>query len=331
MRRREFIALIGSAIPSVWRPIAYAQPLPDKKVARLGILSTGPVAARQQAFNAFKDRLRDLGWIEGRNLVIELRWAEGHADHFRELAAELNRLNLDVVVVFGGPAALAAKQSISSTVPIVVITADVVGLGLVAGLARPGANITGVTDLHTELSGKRLELLKEVLPGLTKVSVLWNDSNPGAKRTWAQTEAEGQKLGLRIRSLPVHAPSDLGAAFAALSADHETAALLVVHDPFTLAHRHRIAELAANRQVPAIYGFREFVDAGGLMSYGTNLSEAYRQLATKADKILKGARPDELPVEQPTRFELVISLKAAATLALTIPPAVLARADEVIE
>jgi putative ABC transport system substrate-binding protein len=330
MRRRKFIA--GMAAAALFgQQIVHAQPLADPKVARLGVLSTGPVAARQWAFDAFVDRLRELGWIESRNLSIELRWAEGQPDHLREVAAELNRLNLDVIVAFGGPAALAAKQSISSAVPIVVITADVVGLGLVAGLARPGANITGVTDLHTELSGKRLELLKEVLPDVAEVWVLWNESNPGAARTWAQTEAEGQRLGLRIRSLPVRAPGDLSTAFQALSREPATAALLVVQDPFTLAHRRHIAEMAAHRRVPAIYGFREFAEAGGLMSYGTDLAAQYRQLATMADKILKGARPADLPVEQPTKFELVINLKTARALGLTVPLTIQAQADEVIE
>jgi ABC-type uncharacterized transport system substrate-binding protein len=329
MRRREFIAGIG-VTALLRQQVVHAQSL-EQKVVRLGVLSTGPVAARQRSFDAFKDRLRELGWIEGRNLQVELRWAEGQADHFREVAAELNRLNLDVVVAFGGPAALAAKQSISSATPVVVIAADLVGLGLVAGLARPGANITGVTDLTTELSGKRLELLREVVPDLSEVSVLWNESNPGAARTWAQTEMEAQRLGLRIRSLPVRVRSDLSTAFQTLSGGPAAAALLVVHDPFALAHRHHIAELAANRRVPAIYGFREFAEAGGLMSYGTNLAAQYRQLATMADKILKGVKPADLPVEQPTTFDLVINLGAARVLGIKIPPTLLARADEVIE
>src|SRR5947207_1859692 len=199
MRRREFIATLGVAALLVPRPAVNAQQLADKKVARLGVLSTGPVAARQRAVDAFKERLRDLGWIEGRNVIIELRWAEGPADRFRQLAAELDGLNPDLVVAFGGPAALAAKEILSSAVPIVIIAADAVGLGLVASLARPEGNITGVTDLTTELSAKRLEILQEVLPGLSDVAVLWNEANPGAARTRAETEAAGQKLGWRIR------------------------------------------------------------------------------------------------------------------------------------
>jgi putative ABC transport system substrate-binding protein len=330
MQRRAFITLLGAA--TTWPLLgARAQTLADKKVARVGILSTGPITARQRAFDAFKGRLRDLGWTEGRNLIVEVRWTEGQANLFRELAIELDGLNLDLIVAFGGPAVLAAKEILSSAVPIVMIAADPVGLGLVASLARPGSNITGVADLTTELSAKRLEILREAAPAMSEVAVLWNELNPGAARTGAEAEAAGHKLGLRIRRLPVRTIHDLDFMIEAILAGGRSVGLLVVHDPFTLTYRNRIAELAAKSGVPAIYGFREFVDAGGLMSYGTDFADAYRKLAATADKILRGAYPGDLPVEQPTKFELVINLKAAKALGLTIPPSLLARADEVIE
>jgi putative ABC transport system substrate-binding protein len=329
MRRREFIAGLAGAAPC--RAIVHAQSTTVGKGMHIAILSTGAVSARRQAFDAFKERLRDLGWIEDRNLVIHVRWADGPSHRFHELAAEVNNLSPDVVVAFGGPAALAAKESISPAIPIVIIAADAVGLGLVSSLARPGGNITGLTDLTTELSAKRLEILKETLPRLAEVLVLWNADNPGAARTSAETEAAGNKMDLHIRALPVRVPQDLDAALETCVADQRISALLVVHDPFTLTHRSRIAELAAKCRLPAIYGFREFVEAGGLMSYGTNFAEAYRRLASATDKILRGAHPGDLPVEQPTKFELVTNLKAARALGLTIPPTLLARADEVIE
>jgi putative tryptophan/tyrosine transport system substrate-binding protein len=329
MRRREFMRLVAGV--AAWPLNVSAQALTDRKVARVGILSTGPITARQRAFDAFKGRLREVGWTEGRNLIVEVRSTEGQANLFRELATELDRLNLDVIVAFGGPAALAAKEILSSAIPIVMIAADPVGLGLVAGLARPGGNITGVADLTTELSAKRLEILREAAPTLSKVGVLWNELNPGAARTAAETEAAGRKLGLRIRPLPVRTPHGLDFAFETISADEGAVGVLIVHDPFMLTYRNRIAELTAKHRVPAIYGFREFVDAGGLMSYGTDFADAYRKLATAVDKILGGAHPGDMPVEQPTKFELVINLKAAKALGLTMPPPLLVRADEVIE
>ena len=264
-------------------------------MARVGILSTGPITARQRAFDAFKGRLRELGWTEGRNLIVEVRSTEGQADLFRELATELTRLKLDLIVAFGAPAALAAREILPSAVPIVMIAADPVGLRLVASLARPGGNITGVADMTTELSGKRLEILREAAPAVSKVAVLWNELNPGAARTAAETEAAGRKLGLRIRPLPVRTPHGLDFAFETISADAGVAGVLIVHDPFMLTYRDRLAELTAKHRVPAIYGFREFVDAGGLMSYGTDFADAYRKLATTADKTLRGAHPGDDP------------------------------------
>ncbi len=330
--RREFIALLGGM--SVLWPLAARAQQPTTRVHRIGILAAGSMASRQRPFEAFAERLRDLGWVDGRNLGIEYRSAEGCGDCFPELAAELVRLKVDVIVALGTPAALAAKQAAAGVIPIVASVGDAVGSGLVASLARPTSNITGVSDLTAELSGKRLEMLKEAVLGLARVAVLWNATNPGAARTWQETEAAANTLGLEVYSAAVRNPEEFDQAIAGAAMvlrPPVPSALLIAQDPLTLTYRDRIVGLVAKTGLPAMYGFREFVEAGGLMSYAADLTDNYRTLATFVDKVLRRVPPADLPVQQPIKFELIINLKTARAIGLTVPPTLLARADEVIE
>jgi putative tryptophan/tyrosine transport system substrate-binding protein len=329
VKRRAFIVLLGGA--AAWPLRLSAQRA--ERLHRVGILAAGPPASRERLLNVFKRRLADLGWQDGRNLTIEYRSADGHGAHFAELATELSRLNVDVIVALGTPAALAAKEAARGTIPIVVSVGDVVGSGLVSNLARPGGNITGVSDLTAELSAKRLEILKATVSGLSQVVVLWNATNPGATLTWKQTETAGKALGLQIHSVSIRSPEELEQAItnAAASTIRPGGALLIVQDPLTLTYRDRIVQSVARIGLPAIYGFREFVEAGGLMSYAAQLPNVYRTLAESVDKILRGTAAADMPVQQPTKFELVINLKTAKALSLEIPPTLLGEADEVIE
>ena len=281
-------------------------------------------------YGAFRQRLRELGYVDGQNIAFEVRSAEGRAERLPDLAADLVRLKVDVIVAGGTPAPLAAKRA-TTAIPIVMASAgDPVGSGLVASLARPGGNVTGLSLLVPELGGKRLQLLKEVVPGVSRVAVLWNAANPYPVLVWRQTEAAARALGVHLQSLDVRGPDDLEGAFAAATRGR-AGALITVEDPLTFGQRKRIVDFAARARLPAMYGFREFVDAGGLMSYAASLADLSRRAATYVDKILKGAKPADLPVEQPTKFELVINLKTAKALGLTIPPSVLIRADQVIQ
>jgi putative ABC transport system substrate-binding protein len=304
-----------------------AQTVP--KIARVGLLRGEVSLERQSPFDQiFRQGLLDLGYIEGQNLVIEVRYAS--RERLAEVVAELARLKVDVIVAAGTPAALAAKAA-TTTIPIVVApAADLVGSGLVASLARPGGNVTGITSLTTELSGKRLELLKEMLPGISRVGVLWNSANPGAVRSWHETQAAAKKIGLQLTSLEVTRPDEIRRAFE-IARGAKLPAMLVVQDTFTLAHPKTIVQLAATHRMPSMYGSGGFVEAGGLISYGANRKEIFRRAAIFVDKILKGGRPGDLPVEQPTQFELNISLRTAKTLGLAIPPSLLQRADQVIQ
>ena len=277
--------------------------------------------------------LRDLGWIEGQNLVVEYRWAANREDRLPALAAELVRLKVDVIVTASTPAALAAKRA-TTTIPIVLtFVADPEGSGLVASLARPGGNITGLTTLARGLVAKRLELLKAVVPGVSRMAVLWQ---PGALGERAmgdmveETQAASRALGLQLRFVEAKRPDDVEQAFSAMREAH-VGGLLVFPNPMLFEARGSIVAHAAKSRLPAVYPWREAVDAGGLMSYATNFPEMYRRAATYVDKILRGARPADLPIEQPTRFELVINLKTANGLRLTIPQALLQRADEVVQ
>ena len=322
--RRDFITLFCSA--AVW-PFATAAQTPPR-TPRVGyIIGTNPTTGSHN-LEAFRQGLRELGWVEGQTIELEIRSAEGRSDLTTELVAELVRLRVDVLVAGSSLAALPAKNATQS-IPIVMFAPDPVGLGLVASLARPGGNVTGLSYLNEAISGKRLELLNELLPGLARVAVLRNPTGIQAV-FWQETEAAARKLGVALQPLDVREPEDFEAAFTTAKQGNAQA-LLVFDDPLTLGFRSRIVSLAARNRLAAMYGPREFTDDGGLMSYGPNLVALFQRAASFVDKILKGAKPADLPVEQPTKFDLVINLKTAKALGITVPPALLARADEVIE
>jgi len=305
---------------------------PAGKVSRIGWLSAGfPRPDRDPPVDAFRQGLRELGYVEGQNLVIEYRGAEGRDERLPDLAAELVRLHVDVLVAVG-PIATRAAQHATRTLPIVMTgTADPVGAGFVASLARPGGNITGVSLLMAELPGKRLELLKETVPQSTRVAVLANPDNPVYKLYLNNLTVAARALGLHLHVVEVHSADELDPAFAAVTRAGADA-LMVLSDPALMDNlRGRVADLAATHRLPAMYNWKMYVEAGGLMSYGPSLPERHRRAATYVDKILKGANPADLPVEQPTKFELVINLKTAKALGLTVPPTILFQADEVIQ
>jgi putative tryptophan/tyrosine transport system substrate-binding protein len=308
--------------------IADAQP--PAKVPRIGFL--GPSISgddpRAENFRHFQEGLREFGYVEGQNRIVEWRLAE-HYERYPSVAAELVRLNVDVIVVTNTPGTLAAKHA-TTTIPIVMVTVgDPVSTGLVASLARPGGNITGITVIHPELSGKRLELLKEVAPGVSRVAVLLNPDNPMNWRTLREAQDAARALGITMQAIEVRGPQDFEHAFAEMIRERADG-LTAILDPVTLNNRRRIVDFAAKSRLPAIYNPREFVDVGGLMSDGPSRNHQFRRAATYVDKILKGAKPADLPVEQPIKFELVINFKTAQALGLTIPPTLLFQADEVI-
>ena len=325
MRRREFILLIGSTAVA-WPLAARAQQGGKKYI--IGRFGAG--SAAEPIIDVLTEALRELGWVEGENVVFERRYAENRLERLPELAADLVRLKVDVIVATGTLAPLAAKRA-TSTIPIVMTAAgDPLGTGLVDSLARPGGNITGMSLMVPELGGKRLELLKELLPRLARVAVLWNAANPYSPLVFKQVQAAGSILGIEVQSLEVRDPGDFDGAFETVRRQHPDA-LMTVDDTLTINHRKRIADFAVGQLLPTLQGFREFVTAGALMSYGANVIDLARRAAGYVDKILKGAKPADLPVQQPTKFELVINLKTAKALGITIPPSLLARADEVIE
>ena len=327
--RRTFLAGTGAVLATA--PFAAAAQQAGT-IARIGYL-TGNLAARPHLLEAFRQGLRDLGYVEGRNLVIEYRDAGGKLERLPALAAELVALKADVIVASGTLAALAAKQA-TGTLPIVFSPAgDPVGSGLVTSLGRPGGNVTGLSAFAPELVGKRLELLKQAVQGVGRVAVLWQ---PGAfgerteKDTLKLAEVAARDLGLRLQFVEARVPADFDKAFSDMSRAR-AGAVTVLGSNMLVSERRRLVDLAAKNRLPAVYAVRELVDAGGLMAYGPNLADLNRRAATYVDKILKGAKPGDLPVEQPTKFELVINLKAAKALGLTIPQSVLLRADRVIE
>jgi ABC-type uncharacterized transport system substrate-binding protein len=328
MNRRRF--LLTSLAGALAAPLAAEAQQHSGKVVRIGFLSPVSSTTAPHVLEAFRQGLRDLGYVEGQNTVVEYRWAEGRAEPLPVLAAELVGLKVDVIVASGTLGPLAAKSA-TKTIPIVMASAgDPVGTGLVASLARPGGNVTGLSTLTPELGGKRLQLVKEVLPGVSRVAVLWNAANPYTVLLVRETEAAARTLGVQTQSLEVRGPDDFENVLpAAISGG--AGALIVVDDPLTVSNRMRIANFAARNRLPAMYGFREFAEAGGLMSFGANLADLYRRATVYVDKILKGAKPADLPIEQPIKFDLVINLKTAKALGLTIPPSLLARADQVIE
>ena len=300
------------------------------KVPRIGYLGNSSPALERDHVAAFRQGLHDLGYTEGQNILIEFRWAEGRYDRLPEFAAELVRLKVDVLLTAGTPGALAAKQETQTTPIVMAVSGDAVGTGLVQGLARPGGNITGLTRMTRELDGKRLELLKEIVPRLSRVAILLNPANPISALGWKEALAGAETLRLKLEPVEVKAPEEFDAAFAAI-AKQRPGALFIIADQFLLASRIQIVDLAARRSLPAIYPYREFVDAGGLISYAPNYPAMFRRAAAYVDKILKGTKPEELPVEEPTKFELVVNLKTAKALGITIPQSVLVRADEVIQ
>src|SRR5262245_8673233 len=303
-----------------------------KKVPRIGYLSVSSPSAMLTRTEAFRHGLRELGYVEGKNIVIEWRSAEGKRDRLPSLVAELVRLKVDIIVTAGPPATRSAKEA-TVTIPIVFAQdGDPVASGFVASLARPGGNITGLSTLAPELSGKRLELLKEIVPRLSRVAVLGNSTNPANAQVLKETELAAGVFGVKLQYLDVlEDPKDIETAFRAASKGRADAVLMTVSGGVVLSQRTQVVELAAKSRLPAMYIIREYVEAGGLMSYGVSSIDLDRRAATYVDKILKGAKPADLPVEQPTKFELVINLKAAKQIGLTIPPNVLVRADRVIK
>jgi putative tryptophan/tyrosine transport system substrate-binding protein len=316
------------ALPAlILATIHLAEAQQPKKVPRIGILSPGSSASPTSArYDSFRQGLRELGYIEGKNILIESRYAEAKQDQLPDLATELVQLNVDVIVTATAPAVRAAKK-VTSTIPIVfAAVADPVRDGLVSSLARPGGNITGLTTFGPELDGKRLELLKETFPTITKVAYLWNPGSPGTAP--AMREA-ARALGLQLQSLEVRSAKDFDGAFEAVLKEHAQA-LTAASVPVIAINQQRIVDFAAKNRLPAIYPYSEFIDAGGLMFYGVNFLDLFRRAAIYVDKILKGAKPADLPFEQPRKFEFVVNLKAAKQIGLAIPPNVLARADRVI-
>jgi putative ABC transport system substrate-binding protein len=325
MRRREFITLLGGA--AAWPLVARAQQA--GKLPTIGFLGASTPSAWNLWTAAFVQRLRELGWTEGRTIAIEYRWAELREERLAELAAELVRLKVDVIVTSGTPQVLAAKQA-TSVIPIVFAAAgDPVGNNLVASLARPGGNVTGLANLTPETGGKRLEFLREVVPGLRRLAILANVSNPAVVLEIAEAQAAARMLGLEVVTPEIRRAEDIAPAFKALEGRVE--ALYVSTDALVITNRARIHTLAMGVRLPTMYPSREYVEAGGLMSYGVNLPDQFRRTADYVDKILRGAKPGDIPVQQPTKFDLVINLITAKALGLAVPPTLLATADEVIE
>jgi putative ABC transport system substrate-binding protein len=311
---------------------AIAEAQQRAKVPQIGYLAgRGDPSTPDPLIDAFRQGLRDLGYIEGKNIVVEYRYAEGKLDRIPSLVAELVQLKVDVLVTPAFPAIRAAKQA-TKTIPIVMlINVDPVATGIVDSLARPGGNITGLARFMTELSGKRLELLKEMVPGISRVGVLWDADDPGPASGFKEYEAAAPALKIQLQSLEVRGPKpDLEGAFQA-AAKRRASALITVRNPLLLGYPNRIADLAIKNRLPSMYEGSDFVEAGGLVSYASSDAENFRRAATYVDKILKGAKPADLPVEQPTKFEFVINLKTAKQIGLTIPQSVLYRADKVIK
>jgi putative ABC transport system substrate-binding protein len=327
MRRREFLGHLGGAAASSW-PLAARAQQPAKR-ATVGYLGANTPSAEAHRLAAFSRRLGELGWVEGRTIAIEVRWAEGRNERFAEIAAELVRLKVDVIVTAGTAAIVAAKQA-TSTIPIVfAVAGDPVATGLVASLARPGGNVTGLSIQATDLTGKRLELLREAAPGLRRLAILGNAGAPVVVLEMRQLSQIARTLGLEVTTSEIRRAEDIASAFEAFK--ERADALYVCADPLIVTNRLRISSFALAAQLPTMYGQRENVEAGGLLSYGANFPDLHRRAADYVDRILRGAKPADLPVEQPTKFDLVINLTTAKAIGLTVPRMLLGRADEVIE
>ena len=326
IKRREFITLLGGAV--AWPLAARAQQVARRPT--IGYMGVNTPVVESQRTAAFVQRLRELGWIEGRNVAVEYRWAEGRNERFAEIAAELVQLKVEVIVTAGTAAVVAAKQA-TSVIPIIfALGGDPVGTGLVASLARPGGNVTGLTQQSTDLAGKRVELLREVVPGLGRLATMANIGNPLAVLEMREVHAAARTLGLEVATSEIRRAEDIAPAFDALKGRAD--ALYVVADPLVTSNRIRINTLALGARLPTMHGQNDNVEAGGLMSYGANFPDLYRRAADYVDKILRGTKPADIPVEQPTKFDLAINLTTAKALGLKIPESfLLLRADKVIE
>jgi len=325
MRRREFITLVGGA--AAWPFAVHAQQ--PRKPPTIEFLGPNNASFEKASTDAFVRRLRELGWIENQSIAIEYRWAEGRDERFAEIAAEFVRLKVDVILTYATPSSIAAKKA-TAVIPIVFAAAgDPVGTGLVATLARPGGNITGLSIQQTDLASKRLEILREVLPGLRTVAILADISSPNSVLEMGEVQAAARTLNLAVITPEVRTAKDIAPAYDALKGRVD--ALYVCSSPLLSTHRIQINSLALGARLPTMYGFREFTVTGGLMSYGPNLPSLFHRAAEYVDKILRGAKPSDLPVEQPTKFDFIINLTTAKALGLEISPTLLARADEVIE
>jgi len=327
MRRRAFLGTISLGLLAA--PLA-AEAQQAARVPRIGFLGNSTAALEANLVGPFREGLREFGYVEGRNILIEYRWAEGQYERFPALIAELIALKVDVIVTAGTPAALAVRKATTSIPLVMAAVGDPIGVGLVASLARPGGNATGLTAIAPELEGKRLELLREVVPKLSHIAVLWNPDNSFHVGSLKETRAAAQVLGIKVQPLGVRVSEEFPAAFAAILRERP-GALLVLADRIFLHNRVGIVDFEAKHRLPGVYAYRELVEAGGLMSFGPSYAGMHRRAAYYVDKILKGAKPADLPVEQPTKFELVINLKAAKALGLTIPQSLLLRADELIQ
>jgi ABC-type uncharacterized transport system substrate-binding protein len=326
MRRRDFIALLGGAYVA-WPLMASAQP--RGKLPTIGFLGGSTPATWAPFVGAFDKRLRELGWIEGRNVAMEYRWAEGRSERYAEIATEFVRLKVDVIVTTGTAAVVAVKQA-TTVIPIVFTSAgDPVATGLVASLARPGGNVTGLSNQLPDAAGKRLEFLREIVPNLRRLAILTNVANPIGVVETEQLQAAARAAGVEVLPLEVQRAQDIGARFEKL--EGRVDALYVVSEPLMSSNRVRINTLALGARLPTLHGLREYVEAGGLMSYGPNVLSQFRRAADFVDKILRGANPGDMPIEQPTKFDLVINLTTAKTLRLEVSTKLLALVDEVIE
>lgn len=328
MFRRIAVCLLFTALlPALY----FAEAQQSKKLWRIGFLSSVSPEPSAHLYNAFLQGLADLGYIEGQNVAIEPRWAGGKTERLSALAAELVRMKVDLIVSTGGTVTAFAAKSATPSIPIVfTVGGDLVKLGLIGSLARPGGNLTGLSLLTTELNVKRLELMKETFPKIRRVGIIGNPANPNYPIQLQETQAAAKQLELQVQALEARNSNDIESVFSTV-AEKSVGGVLVLSDPMLNAHRERIAALVIKSRLPAIYEFKEFVESGGLMSYGTNIIAVYRRLGIYIDRIFRGAKPAELPVEQPTSFEFVINLKTAKQIGITIPPNVLARADQVIK
>jgi putative ABC transport system substrate-binding protein len=324
MKRREFITLLGGA--TAWPLVARAQ----GRIPRVGFMGNSTAALEVNLVDSFREGLRELGYEEGRNIAIEYRWADGRYERFAALVAELIAAKVDVIVTAGTPAALAVKKA-TSTVPLVMVAVgDPVGTGLVPSLARPDGNLTGLSSVAPDLEGKRLELLREIVPSVSRIAVFINSVNPFHATSMRQAQSAGKTLGVKVQQYDIRKSEDLDGAFAAIRKERPDA-LLILADRVFLHNRERIVDFTEEQRLPNVSAYKEVVEAGGLMSYGPSYEDMHKRAAIYVNKILKGAKPGNLPIEQPTKFTLVVNLKAAKALGISMPPAVLSRADDVIE